>query len=168
VTICFPVATAADAYVKARGYATTTKVGAAVWAAFQAGAEWGRTRAEEATDAPPPIAWSPQEPKPMTIPAVMFLEIALEALKTRAAEVPTWPPLIEGGPLTTTLDREVKEFRMLGEQRLTDLGLALGQHARDGSTPDLTNVEAGYLLGLEVCRVLLALQPDAVRAGVTL
>jgi hypothetical protein len=104
----------------------------------------------------------------MTIPAVMFIEMALDSLKRLATEVPAWPPLIDGGPLTTTLDRELKEFRMLGDQRLIELVQALGQQARAGITPDFTSAELGYVIGLEVARVMLAMQPDAVKAGVTL
>ena len=104
----------------------------------------------------------------MTIPSVMFLEMALDSLKTLAVEVPAWPPLVDGGPKTTTLDREVKEFRMLGDKRLSDFVLALAPLSRAGTVPNLAAVELGYLIGLETARVLLAGNIDAIRAGVSL
>jgi hypothetical protein len=86
----------------------------------------------------------------------MFIEMALESLNTLRHEVPKWPPLVDGGPQTTTLDREVKELRMLGTRPDNLAGLALSDYER------------GYLLGLETARVMLSLRPDAVKAGVTL
>lgn len=78
------------------------------------------------------------------------------ALKAHAEEKPEWPPLIEGGPKTTTMDRELKEFRMLGPARLAEV---------EKSLPGLSPEERGYMLGLSVVRVLLKMMPDAVRAG---
>jgi hypothetical protein len=100
----------------------------------------------------------------MTIPAVMVLEMAIEQLKARAAEAPTWPPLIEGGPRTTTRERTIKEFRMLGRERLARF------HAGVQLRGELvySDVERGYLHGLEVARVLLATMPAAVQADVTI
>ncbi len=92
----------------------------------------------------------------MVIPAVMFIEMALETIKEAVAEVPSWPPLIDGGPLTTTMDRAVKEYRMLGTRPDNLDGLGLSDRER------------GYLIGLEVARVLLAGNANAVRAGVQL
>lgn len=92
----------------------------------------------------------------MQIPAVMFLEMALDALEARASEPAAWPPLVDGGPKTTTLDREVKEFRMLGARPDHLDGLGFSERER------------GYLIGLEVARVLLSTMPVAMAAGVEL
>jgi hypothetical protein len=79
----------------------------------------------------------------MMIPAVMFIEMALSMLKSVRTETAAWPPLVEGGPKTTTLDREVKEFRMLGNRPDNLDGLGLSDRER------------GYLIGLTTARVLL-------------
>jgi hypothetical protein len=89
----------------------------------------------------------------MLIPAVMFLEMALETLKGVRAEPATWPPLVDGGPNTTTLDREIKEFRMLGNRPDNLDGLGLSDRER------------GYLIGLTVVRVLLAQMPVNYQDG---
>jgi hypothetical protein len=84
----------------------------------------------------------------MIIPAVAFIETALETLKTRDALV------IEG---------EVKEFRSLG-RRLQRMALP-----ENVSNPEqITDAERGYLIGLETARALLAGMPTAVMAGVEL
>jgi len=79
-----------------------------------------------------------------TIPAVMFLEMAMDVLKSQ-----------DSGILTA----ETKECRMLGEGRIAEIRQTL---------PDNSDFERGYLLGLEVARTLLNGRPDAVQAGVQL
>lgn len=77
----------------------------------------------------------------MIIPAVMFIEMALDQLSGLQIR-----------------EAELKEFRMLGAQRLAQLDWI---HS-------LTDMEKGYLLGIYTARVMLALNPVAIKAGVTL
>lgn len=78
----------------------------------------------------------------MTVPAVAFIEIALERLRGMSA--------LEQA-------RTLAELRGLGE-------------ARRAAVDDVaaTDFERGYLIGLETARALLSTMPVAVVAGVTL
>jgi hypothetical protein len=86
----------------------------------------------------------------MTIPAVMFIEMALEAVRV----APAW----------AILD-ELKEFRSLGEpgERLTKMTFPAGV-----DPASVTDLERGYLIGLETARALLATMPAAVFAKVSI
>jgi hypothetical protein len=99
----------------------------------------------------------------MTVPPVMLLYVAVGALIDGPDQKRIYPPLVEGGPPTSTRDRELKEFQMLGLERWANLRAEL---ARQGYTH--TDAELGYLIGLEVCRAMLAMMPAAVDEGVTL
>lgn len=79
----------------------------------------------------------------MEAPNVAFIEIAKDNLKTR-------DPFI--------VQSEAKELHSLGPVRM--------QEVKD-CTPGGDPMLAGYLLGLETARVLLAHNRDAVVAGVT-
>ena len=100
----------------------------------------------------------------MQIPAVMFIEMALDALQQVVAAPARWPPLgvDDTAPKTTDLDREIHEFRMLGT-RDDHLGAVV---TYNGSP--LSERERGYLIGLETARALLVTMPSAVIAKVTL
>ena len=100
----------------------------------------------------------------MVIPAVMFLEMALDSMLTVIAEPANWPPLSSelNAPKTTTLDREVHEFRMLGNR--DDY---LGNVKTYDGTP-LSDKERGYIIGLQVARILLAGNIDAVKNKIQL
>lgn len=80
----------------------------------------------------------------MLIPAVAFIEIALASVghTDHAADV----------------RNELQEFRALGQGRLSKLVIP---HAA-------TDLERGYLIGLETARVLLRGMPAAVAAGIEL
>ncbi len=92
----------------------------------------------------------------MTIPAAMFIEMAAEALKARAAADPPMSPL-EG---IAGLRDELRELR--------EYALVPGGIASVATVPFAVPFEVGYLLGLETARVLLAGNPAAVKAGVLL
>jgi hypothetical protein len=92
----------------------------------------------------------------------MFIEMALDRLKQLARETPAWAPLVDGGPRTTALDRQLHEFRMLGQGRLDTVRAVLDANVV------VTDAELGYLIGLETARTLLDMMPAAVQAGVTL
>lgn len=102
----------------------------------------------------------------------MFIEMAAEALKARARDGG------EGGG-QAIISRELKELDGFGINRLNSVLIALGNMqcvpvtARGGISncppvATLAYVEAAYLLGLETARVLLAGNPAAVKAGVSL
>lgn len=76
----------------------------------------------------------------MQVPSVMFIEMAVDTLKTREAWIVT---------------HELKEFNMLGDPAKKP-------------PESLTDLEYGYLLGLETARVLLATMPGAIKAGVSI
>jgi hypothetical protein len=78
----------------------------------------------------------------MMIPAVMFIEIALDELK---------------GADPSVVHLELKEFFMLGN-RIQQLSDAL----------KTTDAALGYLIGLHTARTLLQTMPAAVKAGVVL
>lgn len=78
----------------------------------------------------------------MTIPAVMFIEIAMDTLKSQDAD---------------NIAAEIKEFNSLGTGRKNEV---IAQF--------VDPMSAGYLLGLETARALLATNIKAVQAGVTL
>jgi hypothetical protein len=82
----------------------------------------------------------------MVIPAAMFIEMAAEAL-VQGAE----------GDAAAIAD-EKKELHAFGDSRAQSVGAT-------GVSSDFT---IGYLLGLETARVLLAVNPKAVQAGVSL
>lgn len=77
----------------------------------------------------------------MIIPSVMFIEMALDSLKARDPKL---------------LEMEAKEFAALGPQRQQD------------AQQSLDPMVAGYLIGLETARVLLASNIKAVQAKVEL
>jgi hypothetical protein len=79
----------------------------------------------------------------LIIPAVMFIEMAMDALKERA------PGFVAS---------EAKEFSALGPARKAEIVAHCGGD----------DMAAGYLLGLETIRVLLATNVKAVQAGVSL
>lgn len=85
----------------------------------------------------------------MTIPGVMFIEMAMDMLRTRDSAM---------------LAREAKEFRSLGPARLAEICTEAARASEDSADRML----AGYLMGLETARALLAAMPKAVQAGVTL
>jgi hypothetical protein len=76
----------------------------------------------------------------MTIPPVSMIETALGQLVSTSADQV----------------KELKELRLLGRERIKNLREKL----------DLTDLERGYLLGLETARVIIATMPAAVIAGV--
>ena len=78
----------------------------------------------------------------MIVPAVMFIEMAIEQLNSR--EVPF-------------IQDEIKEFNMLGDGRLNKLRTSLNPY---------TDIQIGYILGLEVARILLSGNLAAVQAKV--
>jgi hypothetical protein len=81
----------------------------------------------------------------MTIPAVMFIEMARAELKRRDG---------------ATLESEAKEFHSLGPARMREvLGVVPASERREGDIAEYPALLAGYLLGLETARVLLAAQP---------
>lgn len=77
----------------------------------------------------------------MTIPAVMFIEMALDELSGLQIR-----------------EAELKEFRMLGAARIAQLDW---MHS-------LTDMEKGYLLGIYTARIILDLNPDAIKAKISL
>jgi hypothetical protein len=87
----------------------------------------------------------------MIIPAVMFIEMAMDMLKVRE------PIMIEG---------ELREFRALGPARLSEIRMRLESYA-SAENPDII-MASGYLLGLETARALLATNAKAIQAGVSL
>ncbi len=92
----------------------------------------------------------------------MFIEMGAEALKARARD------LTDGAPI---IGRELKELDGFGINRLNSVLIALGNMQCVSNCPPvatLAYVEAAYLLGLETARVLLAGNPAAVKAGVSL
>ena len=84
----------------------------------------------------------------MTIPAVMFIEMASDGLQRQYTEDPT------------VLEHELKELRALGEGRVSALAMKASSIS--------SGFELGYLLGLETARTLLAMNVAAVQANVTL
>ncbi len=85
-----------------------------------------------------------------TIPPVGTIEAALDAIK------------LASGPKLLVFDRELKEFRTLGPARLDAL-------AKSSTLPaGISDVERGYLLGLETARACLQGMPAAAAAGVEL
>lgn len=70
----------------------------------------------------------------MIIPAAMFLEMALESLKNQDKAV---------------VQYELKELHALGDPRVQAIGAS-------GVSVDL---ERGYVLGLQVARILLTMRP---------
>jgi len=80
----------------------------------------------------------------MIIPAVAFIEMAQDALARREH---------------ATIADELKEFDAMGAGRLEKVRKGL---------PQATEFEAGYLLGLETARAMLAMNPAAVQAKVAL
>jgi len=76
------------------------------------------------------------------IPAVMFIEMAIDMMKDK-----------DQGDF----ESELREFRSLGN-RLDAVKFP------DGAT----NVEKGYIIGLEVARTLLLTNPKAMQADVTI
>lgn len=79
-----------------------------------------------------------------TIPAVMFLEIAMDALKIQDPDI---------------IARETKEFDFLGTSRKAEIMALL---------PGKDEMTVGYLLGIETARALLATMPAAVIAKVSI
>jgi hypothetical protein len=77
----------------------------------------------------------------MQVPAAMFIESAADTLKA----LPEW--------IRTD---EVKELRSFGDARAKQLG----------ATGVSTDFEAGYVLGLQVARVILATNIALEKAGV--
>jgi hypothetical protein len=86
------------------------------------------------------------------IPAVTFIEAAIDMLKSRDLEM---------------LRHEAAEFHFLGIARLTKI-LEAAPKSMAESMPNYDAMLAGYLLGLETARVLLAGNPTAVQAGVSI
>jgi hypothetical protein len=78
----------------------------------------------------------------MQIPAVMFIEAALDSLKDRAPSI---------------VAAELKEFGALGN-RLDSVEVPEG----------CSDVAKGYLIGIETARVLLAGMPAAAAAHVSI
>ena len=92
----------------------------------------------------------------MTIPAVMFIEMAMDTLKSRDFSL---------------LNPEAKEFMSMGDARLSSVRDSLLKVLdRDIMTKTHMSVDmlCGYLLGIETMRMLLATNPKAVQAGVGL
>jgi len=81
----------------------------------------------------------------MVIPSVLLVEMGAVQVAAAASE---------------DVARELREMRGLGEARLA----AMVVTAEVGPVSEL---ERGYLLGLETARVLLATMPAAVQAGVS-
>ena len=79
----------------------------------------------------------------MVIPAVMFIESAIDVLKTRDAN---------------HVGRELKEFDSLG-LRLADVQTRIGDLV-------LSDAQKGYLIGLETARVILAGSALLLKAGI--
>lgn len=89
----------------------------------------------------------------MQIPPVMFIEAAMSSLaKCDPKE----------------LDAELGEFFMLGDRRMDEITLDLKDRKALGAGPDYNAMAVGYLLGLQTARMLLATNPSARKAGVTL
>lgn len=85
-----------------------------------------------------------------TIPAVSFIEMAIDSVKDP-----------DGDPTRfLVFDAEVKELRALGQARLDAYAASL--------PADLTDLERGYLLRGAVDRILLQGMPSAAAAGVEL
>jgi hypothetical protein len=94
------------------------------------------------------------------VPAVAFIEMALDALGQRTFENPGGLARHEA-----FFEDALKEFRALGAERLCALRGLTGQ----GSIPAaLDDTERGYLVGLATARVLLAGMPAAIAAKVEL
>jgi len=84
-----------------------------------------------------------------TVPAVMFIEMAADMLKTEA-------PVVQ---------RELREFHAMGEARLQQVLAVLGM----SSVTTVGDVMgAGYLLGIATARAMLATMPAAIQAGVSI
>lgn len=86
----------------------------------------------------------------MTAPATAFIEIGLAELEKKFEEKQGW------------IWKEVKEFRGLDDEKLQKLwDLMDGVSGKQQLlSPEL--ILAGYLLGLETARALLATQPNAI------
>lgn len=87
----------------------------------------------------------------MTVPATAFIEIGLAELEKKFEEKQGW-----------IYWKEVKEFRGLDDEKLQKLrDLMAGVSGKQSLlSPEL--ILAGYLLGLETARALLATQPNAI------
>lgn len=84
----------------------------------------------------------------MTIPSVMYIEMAKDTLKSED------PALLAD---------ELKEFNCLGPMRKKQIMESLAE-----TFPGVSDMAAGYLLGVETARILLRMMPQAAQAGVTL
>jgi len=84
---------------------------------------------------------------------VMFLEMAMDTLKSREADI---------------IQAETKAFNSLGPMRMNQILQSLNMTSTVGSDPLHPEMMAGYLLGLETARVLLSMMPAAVQAGVSI
>lgn len=84
----------------------------------------------------------------MNIPATMFIEMAKDMLKHRDQRI---------------IDAEIREFRGFGAGRLqaTREDLVSGTPTQTPRYRDVTDAEAGYLLGLETMRAMIAGMPLA-------
>ncbi len=97
----------------------------------------------------------------MTIPSVMFLEMAKDALTRRDRLV---------------LGMEAKEFHCLGPKRMEEIRQSVEAFVAAGDiapptqydVAEYTGMLAGYLLGIETARTLLAMTPKAVQADISL
>jgi hypothetical protein len=78
----------------------------------------------------------------MNIPSVMFLEMAIDTIKKQDSSIQ---------------DKELKEFNSLGPQRKAELVRFMGGN----------EMAAGYILGLETARVLLATNVEAIKARIS-
>lgn len=84
----------------------------------------------------------------MLIPAVGFIKMALETLE-------------QVSPDDAGLLDELAEFKELGIGRVSQLRNSPGMK-------HLTDLQRGYLIGLETARTLLRTNPTALKDGITL
>lgn len=84
----------------------------------------------------------------MNIPAVSFIEMALDVIKT-----------LSSSSGLADLNKELKELKSLGLQRRNDLKTSL---------KGKTDFERGYILGLETARIMVQTMPAAVLAKIEL
>lgn len=89
----------------------------------------------------------------MLIPATMQIEQAADGLPKKDKHI---------------LEDQLKELHSFGEERLQQLWSAMGVFTktvdeRTTVTSPLNSVTLGYLLGLEVARVIIAMTPPGVK-----
>lgn len=86
------------------------------------------------------------------IPSTMFIEMALDLLRVEKPDA---------------ILRELSEFRGVGANYVHKLTESIVKAASpDDTYPPVTELEIGYLLGVETARAMLATLPPAVAAGV--